>query len=339
MVTIKEIAKVCNLSATAVSKALRGHNDISRETTKRVKEIAKEMGYSPNAAAVRLRTNRSYTIGILMRDDSGNHLNFEFFSSILDHFLVSANKSGYTVIFISENLGGQNLSYIECVRTLGCDGIFVLLTDYSNPSTIELLESPIPLVTIDYVTKNKSSIQSDNIYGLGHMVRYAYSIGHRRIAMIRGCDGVVSSQRLESFKTACDELGLDIPESYILQRKYHDLVSTEEATYELLSLETPPTLIFYQDDFAFIGARNALKKLGLTYPNDICVAGYDGQALAKVMSPTLMTWSQDTKKMGEKSWEVLKNAIQNPKSYLPKIYQIKGEFFKGESCISINDNT
>lgn len=335
MVTIKEIAKACNLSATAVSKALRGHSDISKETTKRVKKIAKEMGYSPNAAAVRLRTNRSYTIGILMRDEIGNHLNFDFFSSILNHFLTSANKAGYTVIFISKNLGGQNLSHIECVRTLGCDGILVLITDYTNPSIIELLESPIPLVTIDYVAKNKSSIQSDNSYGLGHMVRYAHSIGHRKIAMVHGCDGVVTRQRLQSFKTACDDLGLDIPPNYIIGKNYHDPLSAEKATYELLNLQTPPTFIFYQDDFAFIGCDNALKKLGLSYPKDISVAGYDGQAISQVMNPKLMTWSQNTKKMGEKSWEVLQDAIENPKTYSPKIYQIKGEFLKGESSSSL----
>lgn len=336
MATMKEIALACNLSTTAVSKALRGHRDISEETKEKVKKTAKEMGYSPNAAAVRLRTNRSHTIGVILKDANGLHLQHDFFSDILEHFVVSANASGYTVIFLSENLGKQNLSYLECTHTLGCDGIFSLISHYSHPQVHELMASPIPAVSVDYSYHGQSSVHSDNDAGMGNMVAYAHKMGHRDIAFIHGEENYVTQQRLASFHRTCGELGIITPDDYIISSLFSNPEAVEQATYRLLQLKKPPTFIFYPDDLAFIGGRNALEKMGLSYPKDISVAGYDGQYISQVISPKLMTWRQNTEELGRKAWEILKEAIESPKTYSPKPYRVEGELLPGGSVKNLN---
>ncbi len=336
MVTIKEIAKACDLSATAVSKALREEKDISPATIERVKKIAKDMGYVKNPAAVRLKTNRSYNLGILLEDGTHSGITHEFFASILNSFINSARERGYTVSFISDRLGKEKLSYREYVNVLGCDGIFVLVhPELEDPGVQELLKSEKPIVTLDYKYNNCSSIRSDNERAITQMVQYAYDMGHRKIAYIHGEKSLVTRIRLASFYLACEQLGIDVKKDYVREGVFHDTNSSEEITYELLDMNDPPTFIFYQDDFAFIGARNAFEKRKIDIPNDLSVSGFDGMLISQVIRPKLMTWKQNTVQIGVEAANLLCEAIEKPRSYIPRDIEVHGELLKGNSVKDI----
>ncbi len=336
MVTIKEIAKVCGLSATAVSKALRNESDISKKTIEKVHKIASEMGYSPNIAAVRLKTNRSYMFGILLKDATNSGVEHEFFATIINPFMQKAKNNGYSVMFVTDRVGDKKVSYTDFAKAYGCDGILVLTAQYDDDGILDLVKSDVPVVTVDYVSNDCSGILSDNTKGIQEMVRYAYEMGHRKIAFIHGEDTQVSKIRIASFYKICAELGIKTPEEYVVEGHFHDTDSTEELTYQLLDLPNPPTFIFYQDDFAFIGGRNAIAQRGLSIPNDISVAGYDGFVLSQVIKPNLMTWKQNTPEIGRKAVDLLIEAVESPKSYVPKIIEIEGVLLKGNSVKNIN---
>ena len=86
MVSLKDIAKACQVSVATVSKALNDHNDISAETKERIRQVAKDMGYFPNSAAKALKTNRTYNIGVLFVDEARSGLTHNYFSHVLDSF-------------------------------------------------------------------------------------------------------------------------------------------------------------------------------------------------------------------------------------------------------------
>ncbi len=335
MVTLKEIAKACGISATAVSKALRNESDISKETIQKVQKVADEMGYSPNIAAVRLKTNISYMLGVLLKDDTESGVEHEFFATIVNPFIKRAKNYGYSVMFITDRVGKRKVTPTEFAKAYGCDGVLILAGDFKEKEIVELVNSGIPVVTVDYVFNDSSAIISDNDKGICEMVKYAYEMGHRKIAYIHGEDTVVSKIRRVSFLKTCGELGIEVPDYYIVEGHYHDVNSTETLTHELLDLEDPPTFIFYQDDFAFIGGRNAIAQRGMIIPDDISVAGYDGFVLSQVIKPNLMTWKQNTTDIGKKSADILIDAIENPKTYLPKIVEVQGKLFKGQSVKKI----
>ena len=85
MVSMKDISQRCGVSVSTVSKALNDHSDISEETKKHIKEVARQMGYLPNASAKQLKTNRSYNIGVLMMDEAGMGLTHDFYGEILEN--------------------------------------------------------------------------------------------------------------------------------------------------------------------------------------------------------------------------------------------------------------
>ena len=186
MVKIKDIADKCHLSVATVSKALNGKSDLSQETTEFVLRVAKEMGYIPNASARLLKTNRSYSIGVLFVDTTASGLEHEYFSSILNAIKTAAEDLGYDITFISHAAGKAKLTYYEHAKFRCCDGVIIACVDFKDPEVEYLVESNIPTVTIDHDFDNQSSVDSDNIAGLRDIVDYVASKGHKRIAFIHG---------------------------------------------------------------------------------------------------------------------------------------------------------
>lgn len=331
MISIKEVASHCGVSAATVSKALNGYSDISEDTREKVLKAAEEMGYFPNSVARALKTNRSYNIGLLFNDDTHSGLSHEYFSGILESFKVGVEERGYDVTFINNKIGDKKVSYIEHCRYRGLDGVFIACMDFELIDVMQLEKSEIPVVTIDNKFNSKSAVVSDNILGMQELVKYIYSMGHRKIAFIHGQPTVVTQNRIISFYKTLEELGVKIPNEYVRQGVYHEPNATASITRELLDLQSRPTCIIFPDDFSAIGGINVIHERGLNIPQDISVVGYDGILLSKVLSPKLTTYKQDTKILGQKAAEQLIRHIEKPKTTFPETILVKGELQIGES--------
>ena len=335
MVTIKMIAKKCGYSPATVSKALNGAPDISTETAEFIKKTAAEMGYTPNSAARALKTSRSYNFGVLFEDATNSGLTHEFFSHILESFKHRAEDLGYDISFISDRLGGREVSYTEHAHYRSCDGVMIASVEYTDPAVVELANSGIPVVSIDYIFENCGSVQSDNIQGMRDLVTYIHSQGHRKIAFIHGEETAVTRQRIASFYRTCRELGLEIPEEYVVSGFFHDPAASGLATRKLLELKNPPTCILYPDDISYIGGMNEIERLGLSVPDDISVAGYDGIKMSQYLRPRLTTLRQDAEQMGRIAAEELARAVEEGKLYLPSRIVIPGKLLPGDTVRKI----
>lgn len=329
MVTIRMIAKKCGCSTATVSKALNGAPDVSAETAERIRRTASEMGYMPNAAARALKTSRSYNFGVLFEDATNSGLTHEFFSRILNSFKHRAEELGYDISFISDRLGGRDISYAEHARYRNCDGVLIASIEFSDPGVLELIHSGIPVVTIDYVFDHCGSVQSDNVQGMRDLVTYIYNMGHRKIAFVHGEDTAVSKIRIASFFRTCRELGLEIPDEYVISGFYHDPATSGIATRHLLELKDPPTCILYPDDISYIGGMNELEKMGRSVPEDVCTAGYDGIRVSQLLRPKLTTLQQDADLMGRSAAEELARAVEEGKLYIPNRIMVPGHVLTG----------
>lgn len=329
MVTIKMIAKACGVSVATVSKALNGAQDVSAETAERVRRTAQELGYMPNAAARSLKTSRSYCFGVLFEDDQNQGLTHEFFSWILNSFKHRASELGYDICFISDKLGGRDISYTEHARYRNCDGVVIASVDYTDPAVVELANSGIPVVAIDYIFDNCGSVSSDNVQGMRDLVTYIYSMGHRKIAFIHGDDTAVTRHRVASFCRTCAQLGVQVREEYLVPGHFHDPESSAAATRKLLELPDPPTCILYPDDISYVGGMNETERLGLSIPEDISVAGYDGIVVSQLFRPRLTTLKQDAEAMGESAAEELARCVEEGRLYIPRRIVIPGKVLTG----------
>ncbi len=332
MVSMKDISAVCGVSIATVSKALNNHKDIGEETKEHIRQVAKEMGYSPNSAAKTLKTNKTYSLGVLFVDDEQSGLKHDYFSHVLDSFKSTAEEQGYDITFINSCKNRkQRMSYLEHSRYRRFDGVVIACVDFDDPEVEELVRSEIPVVTIDHLFNNRSAIISDNIKGIRDLVYYIYQMGHRKIAYIHGADSAVTNSRLSSFYRTCEELGVKIPADYIREAPYRNTKGTYIETEKLLDLKNPPTCILYPDDFSCFGGINAIQARGLKIPEDISVAGYDGIRIGRHFQPQLTTIVQDTERLGREAAIKLINLIENPKTTLTEQIVVEGTVFEGNS--------
>ena len=334
MVSMKDIALRCGVSVATVSKALNGQPDVGEETRGRIVAVAQEMGYLSNSAARALKTNRTYNLGVLFVDERRSGLAHEYFSAMLESFKVEAEAHGYDITFINQNVGGKATTYLQHCLYRGLDGVAIACVDFNDPMVRELVESTIPLVTVDRVFDNRLAVLSDNVEGVSALVRYAYEKGHRKIAFLHGERTSVTNNRLIGFHRTCEELGLQIPEEYIIECVYHDPDRCAEATRRLLKLEDRPTCILFPDDFSYIGGFNALIDAGVRIPEDISVVGYDGIHLARVMN--LTTYSQNAQELGRVAASRLISLIEHPKTTVRDQILVPGNLLEGRSVKDLN---
>ncbi|GAA4292887.1 LacI family DNA-binding transcriptional regulator [Anaerocolumna aminovalerica] len=338
MASLKDIAAKCKVSVATVSKALNDQSDIGKETKENIRKAAEEMGYFPNSAARMLKTKRSNNIGILFIDKMHSGLAHEYFSSVLENLKSEAEKRGYDITFISQNIGQQKVSYLEHCRYRNYDGVVIASVDYTDPMVVELVTSDLPVVTIDHVYNGKTAILSDNVKAVEDLVNYIYQRGHRKIAFIHGEDTSVTQKRLASFYKTCMNLGIKVPKEYVKTSYYHDPKTTGKLTRELLECGDPPTCIMFPDDFSFIGGMNVIDEKGLRIPEDISVAGFDGILLSQVLKPKLTTVKQDSESIGREAAAKLIDWIENPKTSLATQVLIQGKLLEGKTVKMIETN-
>ena len=335
-ITIRELSKRCGLSISTVSKALNGYSDISEETRNRVIQEAKNIGYYPNVHARALKTKRSYNLGVLFSDDNQSGLTHPFFSHVLESFKKEAERCGYDVTFISHNIGENQMTYLEHCHYREVDGVCIACINFLEPEIAQLINSDLHVVTIDHLFSNRTCIQSDNMDGIRQLVTYIHGRGHRKIANIHGKRSAVTDTRLGSFHRVLEELKVSVPDEYVLECEYNQPESVYQAAKRLLKLKDRPTCIMVSDDYAVLGAYRAIGSAGLSIPEDISVAGYDGIPMMQMIKPCLTTIQQDTARLGQEAARELVKLVENPKTAIPEIVRIPCSLVEGETVAAIH---
>ena len=339
MVSMKDIAAKCNVSVATVSKALNGQHGIGEATRQQILAAAKELGYTANSAARALKTNRTYNLGIVFVDLQNSGFMHEYFASMLNYFRIESESRGYDLCFINSNVGFRGHSYLQHALYRGVDGVAIICADFQDPLVQELALSNVPVVTLDHIFHNRTAVLSDNADGMMNLVRHVYAKGHRRIAYIHGNKTAVTENRLTGFYRACEQLGIQVPDAYIAACEYHEPQGCYEATKKILALEERPTCIFFSDDYSYVGGAAAIAEAGLRVPEDISVVGYDGIHLAKVVSPRLTTWEQNTEELGRIAADKLIERIEHPRTALPEHIVVHGRLLEGETVKDLSGRT
>lgn len=300
MVTIKDVSKRSGYSITTVSKALNNYSDISESTKKKILDLCEEMGYVPNLSARSLITQKSYTIGIIFEEVTGVGLQHPLFSKILESFKNVVEGQGYDIMFLSNQMGNTNGSYLEHSKRKQVEGILVLTCDHASDEMAALYNSTLPTIVIDYEREGVSNITSNNVQGVEQAVKFLQDLGHKKIANIYGGDYLyIGHLRKQAFERAMSKYDLEIKDEYQVSGEFFSKENGYEAMTKILSLDNPPTAIFAASDMLAIGAIQAIKEAGKSVPEDFSIIGFDGIDVGQLISPRLTTIRQDSIKMGK----------------------------------------
>jgi DNA-binding LacI/PurR family transcriptional regulator len=331
MVTIYDVAIACGCSSSTVSKALNNYPDVSARTKDKVLKKAKEMGFVPNLQARALSTNKTWNIGVLFEDKSNSGLTHYFFSQVLQGVKEQAEEMGYDITFISKNLGGVDMTYLEHCNRRKIDGVVIACIEFEDPQVQELMASEIPVVAIDYQAKNISSIMSDNVTGLYEIMKYLIGLGHQDIVYVYGHEVYVTEERIRGFKKALENAGIPFREDMLIASKYSKRQENIEAVEEILSRSTLPTAVIFPDDCSAIWGINALRDNGIKVPEDISVAGFDGVEIGEMVFPRLTTIKQDTSRIGKEASLKCVQMLESKSNHTTKI-TVGVELIEGGTC-------
>ena len=329
VVTLKKIAETCGVSTATVSKALNGKSDIGERTVERVKRVAQELGYLPNAAALSLKTHRTRNLGVLtvLRDKNG--MAHDYIAGLISYIQAAAEENGYDVTLLSSSMNGMTL--MEHCRYRSFDGVALVCWGFQRPDVHEVIQSEIPCVAIDFFTDLQNNVMTDYDVAYDELVQYAYQMGHRKLAMICGEATFVTKLRIAAFRKACAVRGLSVPEEYMESAYYNDGKTSIEAVRRLIQLDDKPTCIFFPDDTAYMSCLSGLEASGVKMPEDVSAIGFDGVHLSQAIHPRLTTYWQDSEAIGREAVRMLLEAVESPETYVPHQQLIRGRLMIGET--------
>ncbi len=337
-VTIRDVSAKSGLSISTVSKVFNNYGDISEETKIRVKTIAEQIGYYPNAIARTLKTNHSYNLGFLYDELASSGLTHPFFAEVINAFKSEAETHGYDITFINHHAGTSSMTFLEHCRYRNVDGVCLAGMDFFSEEVLELINSDLPCAVIDHVFPSQISIVSENKQGLQQLVNYAVSRGHKKIAFIHGeLNSSVTKDRIQGYIETMTAHNLEIPSDFIQESQYINPKKCREKCDLLLSLPDPPTCIIVPDDYSYLGAIETAIDHHLTIGKDISFAGYDGLRLTQMLKPRLTTIRQNTKRMGREAADQIINRIEHPNSFQYAVTHVSGKLLEGNTVSLLLD--
>lgn len=331
-VSIRQLSEYCGVSSSAVSKALNGYSDISEDTRQKVLAAAQKLGYRPCALARGLKTGRTGNIGVVYNEVSGSGLTHNYFAPILEAFKAEAERHGYDITFLSRELcvqGPVKLNYLEHSLYRKVDGVCVVCCNFQDQEVRDLVNGPLPVVTIDQPMNSCCCIASENEKGMQTLTNYILSKGHRRIAYITGAPAESSKERLDGFRAAMQRACVTILNGFIVESEFHNPRVAREATARLLRRPDRPTCIIMPDDFAALGGMEAAEEAGLRIPDDLSVAGFDGVPILQMCRPRLTTVAQDTALIGQTAAARLIASIESPDAPISPMVTIPTRLIEG----------
>jgi DNA-binding LacI/PurR family transcriptional regulator len=315
-ITIKDIAKALGVSPSTVSRALKGHPDISEETRKAVSDLAISLKYEPNAIALSLKQSRSNSIGVVIPE-----MIHYFFSSVLSGITDVAYDAGFTVIMCQSNEKHEReVANVKALFAHRVDGILVSISkDSENFDHFSfLLDNDIPLVFFDRFAPGIAcdKVIVDDFDAAYKATKHLIDLGRKRIAHFCGAQKlVIGRERLAGYKKALKDAGLPIDESLIIPAENFE--TAREAVGKLLELPLRADGIFAVNDLTAIGAMLTLQKRNIVIPDEIAIVGFSDGRFSGIVEPNLSSVDQHGYEMGTAAARLLIKRILSEDPFYP----------------------
>jgi DNA-binding LacI/PurR family transcriptional regulator len=308
-VTIIDVAKEANVSASTVSRVLNNKSTISENTVRRVYEAAERLGYEPNILAQSFRKQETRTILIL----TPNMTN-PYYSNILSGISDTTRSLFYSSFICKTDWNREEMSNIlGMMKKRHADGAILLACEMGEEDWLLRYAKDNPIILCSEFNPDTSipHISIDNYKATVEAIEYLISLGHTKIGTISSVNKYLSTQlRLKGYKDALAAAGIEFHPEYVeYASKDYSYRSGCASARKLLSLEDRPTAIFCISDVLAIGAINTAAEMGIKVPEDLSVIGFDDVEQTAMFSPKLTTVAQPCYELGKKSAELLITAF------------------------------
>lgn len=320
-VTIKDIARLCDVSVTTVSRVINHKTDnIGVKTVERVEKKISELGYTPNSVARSMITGRSNTVGLVIPD-----VRNPFFSELARGVEDQMNEQQYGVLLCNTDSSlEKEKQYIDLLKGKVSDGmLFTTQNKYEFSHYFnELIHNNYPIVLIERYLEGVDKLPGiyfDNRGGAKKICDFIIGRGHRRVACISGpLETTNARMRLDGYQDALNEAGIFFDQALVVTGNYryqsgYDCMKKILERNKAWGEDKKVTAVFASNDMMAYGAYKALEEVGLKVPRDISLAGFDNIKFPDVFMPKLTTVELPAYDMGRRAAEMLITIMRKEK--------------------------
>ncbi len=323
-VTIHDLARVAGVSVSTVSKALNGNGRMADDTRERIKRMAAEIGFRPNALARGLLSNRSFTVGLLTNDTYGR-----FTLPVMAGISEALVDHGVSVFLCAiEDDPALGKVHVDAMLDKQVDGIIATGKRVDRSLPVDLARLPVPVVYA--FTKGEPgsvTLTADDRHGATLATKWLKEIGRKRLLHISGPKDFVSAvERAEAFREAA---GRDAP---VLHGVWSEAWGHEAIERIWNEGDEKPDGIFCGNDQIARGVVDALRERGVKVPDDVSVIGFDNwEIMAAQTRPPLTTVDMNLKELGREAG-LMVLALAEGRAIEPGLRKLPCKLVVRESC-------
>lgn len=325
-INIQALADALKISKATVSKALRDSHEISKETKKRVKDLAVKLNYSPNPYASSLRKKKSKTIAVVMPEIADS-----FFSHVIDGIQSVAEKKGYHVlIYLSHEKYNNEKNILNEVQNGRVDGILISISrETKNGDHIEKLQTEgVPIIFFDRELESVhtgSVITNDRECGLAATKIMLEKGSQRPLFISHSASLPICKKREEGFRLAMQDAGYSKKDIHVIYSTGDEKSNLSLIKKTLTDKKKPDAILASVEKIA-IQVYLAAQELGLRIPEELKVIAFSNIETAPLLSPPLSTITQPAFEIGRSAATLLFKGIEkkhfsleNEKIIIPSI--------------------
>jgi LacI family transcriptional regulator len=328
MTTMADVARAAGVSVSTVSHVINGTRKVNADTERAVRQAMEATGYMHDQVARSLATGRTGIIGLAMSAISN-----PYFAEVAHVIERELSRAGYTLLLAdTHDEAERELRAVGDLLSHRVDG--VVLAPSPRPTAVfdQLARRKVPLVLIDrFAAAEVDQIAVENIQPTAMLVKHLADLGHVRIGMIAGSQGLATSEeRVEGYQRGLEAASIPLaPE--LVARGNSEENAAHAAILQLLALAKPPTAVFVGNNRMTIGVMRGLRDAQMRVPADIALVAFDDFEWADLFHPRITAIAQPTVQMAEKGAAMLLERIADP-ALAPRRVRLQPAFVHRESC-------
>lgn len=296
--TLSDLARLAGVSTSTASRALNNNPVIKQATRDKVQALAKEHNFSVNAAASRLRTQRTNVVAVILNltEHTEQSINDPFLLKVVADLNQALNTRGYELLLSNSFMATDDWAgyFISSQRA---DGLIVIGQGKDDQNLKAASNAGVPLVVWGdpHSEADYPIVGSDNRAGARQATRHLIECGHKKLIFLGDPEHAEMKERYQGFAEALSEAGVENTEDNVLAIDITSQAAHQKVSEQILSGGLSFDGIFASSDMVALGAMKALKERYIVIPSEVAIVGFDDIPMAELLHPSLTTIRQNTR--------------------------------------------
>ncbi|MGW7824918.1 LacI family DNA-binding transcriptional regulator [Streptomyces puniciscabiei] len=307
--TMADVAERAGVSASTVSRTLRGLPTVSSEVRARVEQAARDLNFAVSRQAASLVTGKTGVVAVLVPT-----LNSWFMGSALSSLSPLLRAAGRELnVYVIPDMTERTSFFERLPARRNADALLVFGFDLTDEETARLDDLGMPVIYVSQHAEGRPSVYVDDVAGALKATRHLLNLGHRRIAFASttGASGFSfsSRERLLGYQQALAEAGIPLDDELVVSMAFDDKRGLVAGVGHLLGLREPPTALFAEQDELAVAVIHTLRQARIEVPDRMSVIGFDDHQAAEWFD--LSTVAQSPSDMGREAGELALQLIDD----------------------------